>query len=568
LFDQAESMMRKLAVILGIIALAGGAPRSRAEGQGDSVVVVYNTRVPESRGVAEHYAGTRHVPAGQLLGLDLPETETMSREEFRDRLQNPLTKFLVVKNLFVLGPEAVRPANANPIAAQGRVKESKIRYVVLCYGVPNHVLEDPDLRENAGEQMRVELRRNEAAVDSELACLPLLAGYMPLTGPLGNSLYASTNSGRLDPTNGLLMVTRLDGPTAAIARGLVDKAIQAETDGLWGRAYFDLRGLTNGEYKLGDDWIRRASEVCRLLGFETVVDYSAGTFPAGFPMSQIAFYAGWYDQDASGPFARPTVEFMPGAFAYHLHSFSASTLRSTTRAWVGPLLARGATATMGCVAEPYLSGTPDMAVFFERFMHERFSFGEAAYASQRFLSWQTTVVGDPLYRPFAREPQEQHQELERRHSDLIGWSWLRVVDIRLAANEPMASVTGALEHLDLTRHNAVLMEKLADLYAQQGRASNSVDALQDVLKLEASPMQRLRVMLELSSRLPALGRDAEAYEICRQLIKEFPDYPDELLIYHRLEDLAGKLGKKDEAEKYQAEIARLSSAAGHSGKSP
>ena len=81
-------------------------------------------------------------------------------------------------------------------------------------------------------------------------------------------------------------------------------------------------------------------------------------------------------------------------------------------------------------------------------------------------------------------------------------------------------------------------------------------------------MQRLRVMLELSNRLPALGRDAEAYEVCRQFIKEFPDYPDELLIYRRLEDLAVKLGKKDDAEKYQGEIMRLSSAAGHPGKSP
>ncbi len=105
--------------------------------------------------------------------------------------------------------------------------------------------------------------------------------------------------------------------------------MQAETDGLWGRAYFDLRGLTNGEYKIGDDWIRGASDICRRLGFETVVDDSNATFPAHYPLSQIAFYAGWYDENVSGPFTRPTVEFMPGAFAYHLHSFSAVTLRST-----------------------------------------------------------------------------------------------------------------------------------------------------------------------------------------------------------------------------------------------
>ena len=82
-------------------------------------------------------------------------------------------------------------------------------------------------------------------------------------------------------------MTRLDGPTAEIARGLVDKALQGEADGLWGRTYFDLRNTTDPAYKMGDDWIRNASEVCRHLGFDTIVDENPGTFPAGFPMSQI-----------------------------------------------------------------------------------------------------------------------------------------------------------------------------------------------------------------------------------------------------------------------------------------
>jgi len=78
------------------------------------------------------------------------------------------------------------------------------------------------------------------------------------------------------------MVTRLDGPSAEIARGLVDKAIEAETDGLWGRAYFDLRGVTDPGYKPGDDWIRAASEICQRLGFETVVDEKPRHFLRSF----------------------------------------------------------------------------------------------------------------------------------------------------------------------------------------------------------------------------------------------------------------------------------------------
>jgi len=64
-------------------------------------------------------------------------------------------------------------------------------------------------------------------------------------------------------------------------------------------------------------------------------------------MSQIAIYCGWYDDKVDGPFTMPKVEFMPGAIAYHLHSASATTIRSATECWVGPLLAKGATVTMG-----------------------------------------------------------------------------------------------------------------------------------------------------------------------------------------------------------------------------
>src|SRR5437762_12239066 len=119
--------------------------------------------------------------------------------------------------------------------------------------------------------MRPETRRNEAAVDSELAALPMLVQGHPLYGPARNPAYGVTNVALIHPTNGVLIVARLDGPGVEIARGLVDKAMNAETNGLWGRAYFDLRGLTNSHYKLGDDWIRGAAELIRRLGFETTV---------------------------------------------------------------------------------------------------------------------------------------------------------------------------------------------------------------------------------------------------------------------------------------------------------
>jgi uncharacterized protein (TIGR03790 family) len=542
------------------LAGAGGAAPAPAGNAGQEVVVVYNKRVPESKALAQYYARVRQVPAEQVLGVDLPDTEGISRAEYRDGLEKPLAGFLESRKLWRIGPVNVPASGNHPGKVERLPVSSRIRYAVLCYGMPLRIGEDTDLREEAMEKARPEMRRNEAAVDSELALLPLIQEKYPLGGGLRNPVYGATNAAAISPTNGVLMVARLDGPSAAIARGLVDKATEAETHGLWGRAYFDLRNTTDPGLKMGDEWIRAASEICRHLGFETVVDENAGTFPAGFPMSHIALYMGWYDENVSGPFAQPVVEFMPGAFAYHLHSFSACSLRVTNRYWVGPLLAKGATITMGCVAEPYLVGTPDLATFTGRFVYSGFSFGEAAYAGQRLLSWQITVVGDPLYRPFGRNPDQQFLEMEARDSQWREWSYLRLLDLNLANGKPLPAGVTFLEELELTRHSAVLTEKLADLYAALGKPLSAVHAYEQALALNPSPQQRLRLRLALGEKLAALNRDElananqKAYEDYQKLLQEAPDYPDKPAIYRRLLPLAQKLNKKTEAEQYETAL--------------
>ncbi len=309
----------------------------------NEVVVVYNSRLPDSKSVAEYYARVRQVPQNQIYGFALPTNEEMSRIEFREALQLPLARRLESDGLWRFAPFTIAATNGKPERVIRRVSASKIRYAVLCYGVPLKIASDPGSRDPVNTNLPSQFQRNEAAVDSELAWLPLIEMNPRLAGPLPNWTYSVTNAAALNPTNGILLVARLDGPTAGIARGLVDKALQAERDGLWGRAYFDARGLpqTNTNYLLGDEWILGAAQIARSLGFETVVDDKPETFPASFPMSQIALYAGWYTGDADGPFAQPKVEFMPGAFAYHLHSFSAATLRSASVQWCGPFARQG-----------------------------------------------------------------------------------------------------------------------------------------------------------------------------------------------------------------------------------
>lgn len=381
---------------------------------------------------------------------------------------------------------------------------------------------------------------------------------MRLAGPLDNPGFAATNAARLNPVQGVLMVTRLDGPDATVAGTLVDKAMQAETNGLWGRAYFDLRGLTNGDYKKGDDWLRGAAEAARRFGFETVVDDRPETFSAAFPMSQIALYAGWYDGQVSGPFTRPQVEFMPGAFAYHLHSFSAHTLRSTNQYWCGPLLAAGVTATMGCIDEPWLVGTPNMEVFFSRWLQLGFTFGEAACAAQRVVSWQTTVVGDPLYRPFGGNPQKLHEDLLRRHSPWIEWSHLRWVDLELAGGVTTSNCVRYLELEPVTRQSAILTEKLAQLYEKEGKPELAIKSLRQALALHPTPQTAVRLTLALGEQLEAARQGTAALKLYDDFLKNTPGWPGSLSLYQKMEAMAGQLGETALAGRYAAEIKRLS----------
>jgi uncharacterized protein (TIGR03790 family) len=513
---------------------------------GDEVVVVYNTQMPGSQDVAEHYAAMRHVPAGQVFGFALTTNEVMTRDDFTELLQKPLAAKLEAAKLWKFGSINLPARNGRPARTENRVVASKIRYAALCYGVPLKIAPSSIIQEIEQKLTQDEFNRNEAAVDSELAWLPVSRNEISLTGPLQNPFYMTTNRAALNCTNGILLVARLDGPTPEIARGLVDKAMEAESNGYWGRAYFDARGLDRtNSYHLGDAWILGAAEVCRQQGFDVETDTNAASWPVSAPMSHIAFYAGWYDDTVNGPFVEKQVEFMPGAFAYHLHSFSADSLRTTNHNWCGPLLARGATCTMGCVYEPYLQFTPNIA-FFAQAICNGWTFGESAWASQIALSWQITVIGDPLYQPFKTPPPVLHAELERGHSPLVEWSYNRLMNLDLARGVRAPQLASFLEDTPETAHSAVLTEKLAQLYDMQGKPASAVDAWQRALKLNPSPHQRIRLHLVLAEKLLAAGRATDAAANWRQLIADSPDYPGLPAVREELKQLEQKTAARNQ----------------------
>lgn len=460
-------------LIMLLAACSVGAVEDRAQ----QVVVVYNERDPESRPLAEYYAQHRGISTNRLCAIHVRPAETITRQEFNNDVREPILRFLMSNGLLSQQPSIV----------DGRPRietvSSRVSYLALIHGVPLRIERDASVQERTYTKgAREEMVRNEASVDSELALLPTYG--LPIAGPLRNPFFRSGAEFGAPLNRRLLLVGRLDGPDARTVRRMIDDALLAERYGLHGRAYFDARGIQDKGYVEGDLWIKGAYEALRAAGFECELDERAELFDENYPITDVAVYAGWYASNMTGPFLRPDFRFRRGAVAYHIHSASASSVRTQVAGWVGPLLDKGAAASMGSVFEPYLAMTPQVDLFFKRLLEGR-TFLEAGYAASSSLSWQTVFVGDPLYRPFALSLDEQMFWLKADNRPELEWAWLRKVNLS-PRNEAVKLCRTKAEEL----RSAVLYEKLGDLLVD---AEAVAQAYQQALEHTADTFAQARL---------------------------------------------------------------------------
>jgi uncharacterized protein (TIGR03790 family) len=202
----------------------------------------------------------------------------------------------------------------------------------------------------------------------------------------------------------VLLVSRLDGPTPAIAKRLVDDAIATEKDGLKGKAVIDARGFKfdpkskdrGTGYDGYDTSMREAAEHLKAAGLEVELDDKNEVLKPGAAKG-VALYCGWYSH---ANFV-DCCAYERGAVAWHLASSEAVTLRNAgSKVWCPNLLKAGVCATLGPVAEPYTVGFPKPAEFFGLLACGDRTLVECYADSMLFCSWMTVLVGDPLYTPF------------------------------------------------------------------------------------------------------------------------------------------------------------------------
>ena len=368
---------RVLFLLVALVPVAGAAISPEA------VAVLYNSAVPESRQLAEQYRDARGIPAGNLIGLEMPAVGDISREDYERTILRPLQDEFDRRVWWQRRTDAA--GVTLPVI-------NRIKVLVTLRGVPLRIQPTQAAGEPVDPKDPIS-GRDEASVDSELSMFG--AEGLPIKGVLPNKFHLSEKSISDAALPFMVLVARIDAPRFATCQRMIRDAVEAEKTGLWGRAYVDIAN----KFPQGDQWLEDVVKANGPAGIATVVDRFNDTLPTHYPMTDASLYYGWYDWNVSGPFLNPRFQFRRGAVAMHLHSFSAEQLSNPSKNWSGPLLERGAAVTVGNVYEPYLHLTHDFGILHQRLL-AGFTWVEACWMSIPVSSWQAVVLGDPLYRPF------------------------------------------------------------------------------------------------------------------------------------------------------------------------
>lgn len=385
--------------------------------QADELLLIVNSRVSESRQLAQYYQAKRHVPADQLLEISISESEDCSRAEYLSAVVRPVRDYLK------------------------RNQGKTIRAIVLFYGLPlriqaaemnslktsqldalnreqEHYQLQLDQQSLTQEQIRahktalaevikkivqIKGETSAAALDAEIALVKV--EHYPLEHWVENPFFVGFSK-RPQPLvpgkDQVLMVSRLDGPNAETVRRMIDDSLAAEKTGLKGSAYFDARWPLAQEqqlksYALYDASLHRAAHLTRKISpLAVTIDEQERLLQPG-EAPDAALYCGWY---SLGRYI-DAFDWNRGAVAWHIASSECATLKTPgSRVWCKALLEDGVAATLGPVAEPYVQGFPLPELFFGFLLDGYYTLAESYILSLPYLSWQMILLGDPLYRPF------------------------------------------------------------------------------------------------------------------------------------------------------------------------
>ena len=478
-----------------------------AAGEADHVVVLVNASDPDSAEIAKHYTEQRGIPEDNIIELEMPTKETVTVREFVDMIYNPLLNTLIEQDWV-----AAVKATGRDVVGRERVSIAthRISYLVTTRGVPLRIANDATLLGNGLDQLPKQFKVNNGSVDGELALLASPAN-LPMTAFVPNPLFSNMKPTRLDAKR-VIRVSRLDGPSVASVKKLIDRSLQAEAEGLMGRAYFDI----GGPHAKGDGWMNAAGELAEKAFFDTSFEKTKRPMDERDRYDAPAIYMGWYRPHAYGPWRAAKCSVPPGAIGFHLHSFSATTVRSTTKGWLGAFVNQGYCATVGNVYEPYLEYTHHPHMLLGALL-DGHTFGEAAMYSNPALSWQGVAIGDPLYRPFKVGLDAQLKGA----MELPFSAYLSLRQINRLKDEGKADEALAFARAQFVRQPSLaLAYKLANLYAARGEPKKAVEALRVARYIAVFSNDEVVLVKKIADFLNKHGESELALDLYKKLIDQ------------------------------------------------
>ncbi|MFZ7126839.1 MAG: TIGR03790 family protein [Desulfobacterales bacterium] len=394
--------------------------------QPEEILVISNRNASDSTALAQYYMKQRGIPKDQLLKLWVTDKEWCTREDYEGKVLSPVRKYLeknAAKGIRCVVTMLGLPLRVDPRALTKQeekdLKELREKHKVLYERLRGLAEKGTEESKSLGKEVdrlkeemaRIAKKNQRSALDSELALALVekydLAGWVPNPLFLG---YGGKPLRNMPQKDRVLMVSRLDGPSADTVRRMIGESIEAEKRGLEGTAYFDARWPRPTEekrkkglegYGFYDASIYLAADrVAKMPRMKLVLNDKPELFQPG-DCPNAALYCGWYSHHQYVD----AFEWLPGSVGYHIASSECGTLRAgKSQVWCKRMLEEGVAATLGPVGEPYLQSFPVPEIFFGLLVDGRLTLSECYMLSLPFLSWQIVLVGDPLYRPFGKGP--------------------------------------------------------------------------------------------------------------------------------------------------------------------
>ena len=161
----------------------------------------------------------------------------------------------------------------------------------------------------------------------------------------------------------------------------------------------------------------------------------------------------------------------------------------------------GAAASLGNVYEPYLGFTTNLGTL-ARVLLAGHNLAESYYAAQPVLSWMSVLVGDPLYRPYARFMVD----------NLPSSKWSDYRRIILAHKGSVLDAATDLNRRAREKHESLYLEALGAAQYDMGQVEKSEASFKEAATLTKDPEVSLRLTLEQVRAIEKLGKQGKQGE--------------------------------------------------------